>query len=182
MKTIEITLKGVGEGLLMNSTKSMALEIKGKSKAKKYDHKIDAESVSYRNSKNQLIVPSRCLKACILNAASWYKFGKLSAKQLIAGCTTLEPTEIILTDKNKALTKYEVDIRPVVIQRARIMRARPLIRSWQLNFKMVYDEKMITSKDDLYKIIKEAGQRIGLLDNRPQKFGENGKFEVVKFK
>ncbi len=32
------------------------------------------------------------------------------------------------------------------------------------------------------EILEEAGQRVGLLDNRPQKYGENGCFKVTKWK
>ena len=182
MKTINVEIKGVGEGLLMHSTRGMMVEKVAKKRGEKYDVKEDAELASYRNKKGDLVVPSRCLKKCILNGASWYKFGKLSAKQVIAGCTRIEPVDIVLQDfKDKILKEYEIDQRTVVIQQNRIIRSRPLIREWKLKFDIIYNEKMIGDVDIIRQILEESGQRIGILDNRSQNFGENGNFEVSKF-
>lgn len=182
MKKIEIELEGTGEGILMHSAQNMVKKDITKNPTKQYDIKKDAEEVAYRTDKGELYIPSRCLKACILNAASWSKFGKLSAKPIIAGCTRIEPTEILLRDlKGKVLKDYTIDTRPVVIQRARIIRARPLIKQWKIKFEIIYNEQMIANPQIISKIVEEAGQRIGLLDNRPQKYGENGTFKVNKF-
>ncbi|KKL93496.1 hypothetical protein LCGC14_1874090 [marine sediment metagenome] len=176
MKEIDVVIKGTREGLLMHSAQGMVQQSVKKNPAKQYNPKIDAEKVAYRNDDGKLYIPSRCLKASILNAGAWLKIGKKSLKPILAGCTRLEPTEIVLKDdKGKALTEYKIDLRPVVVQRARIIRARPLIKEWVLTFQIIYDEQII--KD----VIEDAGKRIGLLDNRPQKYGENGTFEVVKF-
>lgn len=123
------------------------------------------------------------MKACILNASSWYKFGKKSAKPIIAGCTRIEPYEISLTDaKDKKLKKYEIDLRPVVVQRSRIIRARPRLDEWRLKFSVIYNDEMIGDTNIIRSIVEEAGQRIGLLDNRPQKYGENGTFKIIDFR
>jgi len=182
MKKIEVVLTGTGEGLLMHSAAAMTEQKPTKNPGKVYDNKKEAEKVAYRNAKGQLYIPSRCLKACILNAASWYKFGKRSAKQIIAGCTTIEPREMVLTHKKKPIKKYEIDTRPVVIQQSRIIRARPLIKDWEIKFDLIYNEKMIGNPKILFDILEEAGMRVGILDNRPGKsYGENGQFKVKKF-
>jgi len=137
-------------------------------------------------SSNPILCPAYCLKACFINAASWFKIGKQGMKPLIAGCTKIEPYDLVLTNgTSKALKKYEIDLRPVVVQRARIMRARPRLDNWTLNFEIVYNEQIFSTTDSLEKmkmILEEAGQRIGLLDNRPQKYGDNGCFKVTKWK
>ena len=185
MKKIEVELEGTGEGLLMHSAQNMVQKDITKNPTRQYDIKKDAEEVAYRNSNGELYIPSRCLKACILNASSWYKFGKKSAKPIIAGCTRILPfsgDEIVLTDlKNKVLKEYKVDTRPVIIQRARIIRARPLIKDWKIKFYIMYNEQMIGNTQIIQQILEEAGQRIGLLDNRPQRYGENGTFKLNKF-
>jgi hypothetical protein len=61
------------------------------------------------------------------------------------------------------------------------MRARPRIDEWRLAFRIIYNENLLSDTDLLNRVIEEAGQRIGLLDNRPQKYGENGTFKVIKF-
>lgn len=180
-KKIEIVFQGITP-LLMHSAAGMVLQTIKKNPAKQYNIKEDAENASYRTKDGYLCVPSRCIKAAILNAASWYKFGKQSAKPIIAGCTRVEPVEIVITDlKNKKLKNYEIDLRPVVVQRARVMRARPRLDEWQLRFELVYNSELIQDTEILRTIIEEAGQRIGLLDNRPQKYGENGTFSVIKW-
>jgi len=182
MKKIEIELKGTGEGLLMHSAGGMVVQTVKKNPAKQYDPKEDAEKVAYRNEDGNLMIPSRCIKAAILNAASWTKFGKKSAKPIIAGCTRISPSEIELIDhKNKPIKDYKIDLRPVVVQRARIMRARPLIKEWKLRFDIIYNDVLVSDTEIIRNILEEAGQRVGLLDNRPQTYGENGTFEVTKF-
>lgn len=182
MKKIKVEIEGTGAGILMHSAEAMEQESAKKNPTKQYDNVKEAEAVAYRNKDGNLYIPSRCVKACILNGCSWYKFGKKSAKPIIAGCTRVEPGKVVLKDKrNKPIKKYEIDLRPVVVQRARIMRARPLIENWKAEFEIVYDERMILQTDIIRSVLEEAGQRIGLLDNRPQKYGENGTFKVNKF-
>jgi len=181
MKKIEVEIEGTSP-LLMHSCENMMQQTATKNPAKNYDPKVDAENVAYRNKAGSLIVPSRCLKAAILNAASWYKFGKKSAKQIIAGCTRVEPYDIVLTDKKgKTLKDYDIDMRPVVVQRSRIIRSRPRLDEWRLKFDIIYNDEIIGDTKIIKAIIEEAGQRIGILDNRPQKYGENGTFQVVSF-
>jgi len=175
MKRIECEITGTTP-LLMHSAHGMEEQTLKKNPAKQYDKKEQAEGVAYRDEKGNLIVPARCLKACIISAASWFKFGRTSAKAIIAGCTRIEPAELSLGSKS-----YEIDSRPVVIQRARIIRHRPIFKKWSLKFTIVYNEELIKDTDIIRKILEESGQRIGLLDNRPAKYGENGCFFVKKF-
>jgi len=183
-KKIEVVLKGVGEGLLQHSASAMLDEPKAKSNpTKHYDKVEEAEKVCYRNAEGFLYVPSRCLKACILNGASWYKVGKKSAKPIIAGGMLIEPVELLLLDaKGKKIKDYEIDSRSVVVQRSRIVRHRPIIKEWTLKFDIVYNETILPDISLVEEILGEAGMRIGLLDNRPQKYGDNGMFDVVSFK
>jgi len=184
MKKIKIKIKDAGNGLLMHSAASMEEQSAKKNPAKEYDKVEEAKKVEYRNDKGQLYVPARCIKAAILNAAAWYKVGKQSAKQVIAGCTTITPGEVVLKDvKGKPMTQYKIDVRPVVIQRNRILRARPLIEGWTAEFEIIYNENVIGTKflNEFRKIIEESGQRIGILDNRPQKYGDYGTYTLQSF-
>ena len=182
-KEIEIELKGEGDGLMMHSAQGMMLEPTAKKNpAKQYDQTEEAEKVCYRNKEGFLYVPCRCIKGSMLNAASWYKFGKKSAKPILAGGTRLEPSEVLLLDgKGKKIKNYEIDLRPVVVMRARIIRARPLIKTWRMKFKIIYNSELIQDTNIIRAVLEEAGDRVGLLDNRPQKLGENGMFSVTKF-
>lgn len=184
MKKVKVEISGTSP-LLIHSAQGMVQQHEKSNPAKKYDPKVDAEMAAYRNKDKNLYVPSRCVKACFVNGASWYKFGKNNAKPIIAGCTRIEgtnvPVEIELMDgKGKVVKDYVIDLRPVVVQRARILRARPRLDEWKLQFNIIYNEDRV-DVDVLRKILVESGERIGLLDNRPQKYGENGCFEVTKW-
>ena len=185
MKEIEVEIEGTSP-LLMHSAQNMGKQEMKKNPAKQYDSKKDAESVAYRNKKGELVVPARCIKACFVNASSWYKVGKQGMKPLLAGLTRIEPYDVNITNgSGKVVKNYEIDIRPVVVQRARIMRSRPCFKQWTLKFKIVYNAEVFSTPEflkNMKSILEEAGQRIGLLDNRPQKYGENGTFRVNKFR
>lgn len=185
MKKIQVTLKGTMP-LLMHSAAGMMQQQPKKNPKKEYNQVEEAEKVAYRDDKKFLIIPSRCIKACILNASSWYKIGKRSMKQIIAGGTRIEPENPRITNnKGKPIKDYDIDLRPVNVQQNKIIRARPKISEWNISFDLIYNEKIIGSTPQdlkqLNEIIEEAGQRIGLLDNRPQKYGDNGTFVVTKF-
>lgn len=181
MKKIRCVIEGTAP-LLMHSAAGMEQQKPTRNPAKQYNHAEDAEKVAYRDEKGNLIVPSRCVKASILNGSSWIKFGKRAAKPILAGCTRIEPYEIPLTDlKGKVLRNYEIDLRPVVINRNRIIRARPRIPGWKLSFDIIYNDEIIADTELIKHIITEAGMRAGLLDNRPQKYGDNGTFRVSEW-
>ena len=92
----------------------------------------------------------------------------------------IEPKDVpILSENGKQVMDYEIDLRTVVVQRQRIVRARPRIDKWKLKFKIIYDPTEL-HLDMLETIISEAGRRVGLLDYRPQKSGDCGTFDLVK--
>lgn len=175
MKTIEVTIEGVTP-LLMNSPKGMLdPQPKDKSRLKNVDHVKEAEKVAYRTSKGELFIPSVAIKGCLVNASSWKKVGKFALKPIMAGAVRVNPYEVCLGTK-----EYEVDKRTVVIQRNRVPKARPMLKEWKAKFEIVYNETMI-EPDLIRKCLEDGGERVGLLDFRPQKNGEFGCFKVLKF-
>ena len=149
-RKVEVEIEGTSP-LLMHSAEGMTGNPVKKNPAQQYNAVEDAEKVAYRNKSGELFIPARCIKACIVNGSSWYKIGKKSAKPIIAGCTRIEPYDVGLGTK-----KYEVDLRPVVIQKSRIMRARPRLDSWKVKFDIVYNSNIIPEQSLplLRKIIK----------------------------
>lgn len=121
----------------------------------------------------------------MLNASTWYKVkGRQSLKPYLAAGARIEPSEVELLDKKgKPLKTYEVDRRPVNIQRQRIIRSRPLIKDWKVEFEISYNPELLPDPmSTIHLPLVEAGERVGVLDNRPHKsFGENGTFIVEKF-
>ncbi len=68
-----------------------------------------------------------------------------------------------------------VDCRSVAVQRARVMRTRPVFRNWSINVMVAYDESM-WDEDVLRNVVEKTGQYVGLLDYRP----EHGRFKISK--
>jgi len=99
--------------------------------------------------------------------------GKKTLKDFVFSGLRVEPEMIELPDQN-----YEVDIRPVVIMRSRIMRARPLFKTWELSFKIEIVDEQTWDAGMVRQVLEEAGKYQGLLDFRPL----FGTFEVVRMK
>ena len=184
MKKIQVEITGETP-LLMNSPKAMLLEASGEvqGKLKKRDPKIEAEKVAYRMEKSskfkkgELYVPAEAIKGTLINAASYKKVGKYALRPIIAGGTRIQPRQIGLGTEN-----YEIDARTVVIQRARVVKQRPILNKWKINFEIIYNEKMIGDDKIIKQCLEEAGERVGILDFRPEHTGEFGCFKVTKWK
>lgn len=178
MKTVKVEITGISP-LLMNSPKSMIEDDKQKGikqTTKVYDHEKEAKKLAYTKSNGELYIPSQAIKASIIGASSFKKIGKYSAKPIIAGGVFIPTDEIGLGTK-----KYELDIRTVVIQRARVVKARPMLKKWKVSFELMYNEELIGNSEIVKGLLIEAGQRIGILDFRPAKMGSFGMFEVTKW-
>lgn len=186
MKTIDVEIKG--NVLLMHNPKSM-LDVQPATtkRTEKVSYENEAEKSAYKTNKGELYIPSQALFSTILNGASFKKVQKYSAKSILAGNIRVEPEEVLILDsKGKIMTKYETDLRTVVIQqgkkRNRIVRARAMVKNWSAKFKIIYNEQYIGSADIIEECLKDAGVRIGILEYRPQTSGNYGTFEVVRFK
>jgi len=77
--------------------------------------------------------------------------------------------------------KYKIDTRPVVIVRQRVLKSRARLDEWKASFEIIYSEKLISDPQIIKTVLEEAGQRIGIMDYRPQKGGPHGTFKVIKF-
>jgi hypothetical protein len=92
-----------------------------KRRDKKFDPKEDAEKTLYRN-KDDCFVPSSWIEAALRGTAKEFKGkGRSSLKGTILSSVFVEPEEIPLGKK----TYDEIDCRPAVIQRRRIVKSRP---------------------------------------------------------
>jgi hypothetical protein len=183
MKTIKVTIEGTTPILMNRYNVEAELERqKGRRITKVYDPEIEAEKAAYWSTgkkKKELIIPSEVLYASMLNASSFHKIGKRSAKSILAGSMRVEPMEVSL-----GTNKYEIDTRPVVIQRQRVLKSRARLDKWEASFEIVYNEQLIADPVIIETVLKEAGERIGIMDFRPQKSGYFGCFEItstVKF-
>jgi hypothetical protein len=139
------------------------------------DPEAEAERYLYRDAKGQICIPAFNVKACIREAGRNYKVsGRRSTfASMIRAGLKISPDFIPLIYRNN----WVVDYRPVVVQRQRIMRARPRFDDWSLEFQIENVDPTVIHRDTLYKILLDAGKYYGLGDFRP----EFGLFEVEKF-
>jgi len=173
-KKIKVTI--VGETpLLMHRMNIETYKQSGKTKIPTPE--AEAKSYVYMNEQG-LYMPSVNLHRTIWNAAKIYKVGGRSIAPFIMGSMRIEPLEISLGTK-----KYEVDVRPAVVQRSRVLRARPLIRNWKMTFTIFYLEGDLPSNfsDMIRDIISDAGHRVGIGDFRPATSGAFGRFKIENF-
>lgn len=139
------------------------------------DPKIEAESYLYKDSEGKICIPSVNVKACIRDAGRNYKISgrRTTFASMIRAGLDINPFPHIQLQHNG----WAVDVRPVVIQRSRILRARPRFDEWALDFQIINKDPTIIHQDTLKKVIIDAGNYYGLGDFRP----EFGLFKVDKF-
>jgi len=177
---IEFEIKGI-RPLLMSSPKMMGVESQQKTRRKTdaYDPKEEAETRAYRDVEGYLVVPGRCILACLVSAARLYRARAkgISVANMLKGSVIIDPDDVRITDPNgKHIKDYEILTTRAVIQRKGIMRSRPVIKDWTLNFKVKWNPLLYgLSPKTIIDVMQEAGH-IGLLDWRPP----YGIFEVTK--
>ena len=171
MEKVKVKIKGV-ISLLMHKYNFDHKEEEAKRKDEQYSIKTDVKDALYYDKKIGCYAPSTWIEACLREAAKDFKQGKRTYRNTILSSVFCEQEKIPLHKK----TYDEVDIRPVVIQRNRIVKGRPKFNTWELEFVLNYDETRI-KKDILKQILEEAGATKGIGDYRP-KFG---RFKVIKF-
>lgn len=174
MKTIEVEITGIAP-LLQSRFPVEDFGI-GQSKAKKkvYNPQEEAEKKLYKN-KNGIYQPSEHIYQSMIRAAVDFKFeGKKSYKDVITTGILVEPDEIPLITENS----YEIDTRPVVIQRARVLCWRPKFNKWKLQFNITILDDENISISVLKEILEKAGAAKGIGDYRPR----FGRFMVTQFK
>ena len=178
MEKIKVEIEGITP-LLMNRLVPEDLQRKTKKTTKVYDFDEDAKKSAYIaqvDGKPTLYIPAEAVFRCIINTAKFYKTGRLRASRILAGSMRIEPDKIPLNSMS-----YEVDVRPVVVQRARVLRARAKVPKWKVLFDIVFDKATIDNPTFIKEILDEAGMKSGLLDFRPERGGSFGTFVVNRF-
>tara|TARA_R100001463_G_scaffold13402_1_gene35745 strand:+ start:127 stop:741 length:615 start_codon:yes stop_codon:yes gene_type:complete len=189
--SFEIT--GKSPGIMFNNPSMMAEGNSGVTKTrgtKKYNDEDEAEMRTYRNDKGNLIVPAVQIRASILEASKAYKLGRTNMKTLLNHLMIEPVDELELKSlKNRPIKTYNIDKRRVVVSRAGIMRARPLVPEWKLTFSVEVDRELMENSlqgtntlEVLTKILSDAGKKQGIGDYRPQKGGSFGRFDITNAK
>ena len=159
MKTVKVRIEGISPLLQHRFPEEANPENKSKKKIKEYIAQIDCETALYKDEKGNIYQPSTHIFGCLIKAGSRFNFEKKQTYSSI-----IKSSLIVLPEAIPHIYKeWEIDRRNVVIQRARIMRARPRFNKWALEFKIEFDDELI-GKDKLKEILDFAGQRIGIGD------------------
>jgi len=137
------------------------------------------EISAYRNPSNgRLTVPSELLQRAFINGAAYSKGkGRASLQKQAAACMFVTPVYLDLP-----VESFRIDSRAVVVPatKGRIVRHRPRIDEWTLEFELEWDNSLI-SETQAREIVDNTGSRVGLMDFRPQTKGPFGRFQVVSW-
>lgn len=151
----------------------------GKKTTGEKDYSQEWRQYLYVNSNDEIFQPSIHFDASMVKAAAGFKVqggrGK-TYKSLFQGNVFCSPDEILHGVKtpdtldNDADKSLYLDIRPVVVQRARVPRIRPAFKpGWKLSFQIdVLDDQIPVNV--VNEVLILAGRTAGIGDFRP-KFG-----------
>jgi hypothetical protein len=180
MKSIPVKITG-SSSLLMHSDRfanpldPMAKahkELTSKRKKTDDDHIAIAKSEfiggCYWNEDTGFFIPAQNLDSCLIAAAKLQKLGVkfkqgvqvLEDELPIDGLKNMTPEKLWENPKN-------VDARGVKVGMAKIMRYRPIFRSWSLSATVVVNEDVV-NVNEVKKALVDAGALIGLGDYRPR--------------
>jgi hypothetical protein len=158
----------------------------GKKKTGEQDYSQEWREYLYLSPEGDIYQPATHFDGAMVKAAAGYKIqgarGK-TYKDLFKGNVFVSPDAIyhgvkvpdeLDADADKPLY---LDVRPVVIQRARVVRVRPCFSAgWKLDFEItVLDDQL--PKNVLNEVLTLAGRTVGVGDFRPR----FGRFMVTRF-
>jgi hypothetical protein len=184
MKTVVVRIEGISP-ILINRFKEESEIKQVMKKAGKKDYgtpREQANATAYQDPDGRIWIPSSWIKGAIQTVASDYKLpsSRKSVKSVSGGA--IIPTEEKLYFLEKYTTKnIEIDSRPCVVQRARIMRHRARLEVWSVECVLEIEEDIIPT-DEVHQMLTDAGRRAGIGDFRPQRGGPFGRFVITNWK
>lgn len=184
MKTFKVEIEGISPILFNRFSEESEIPQKMK-KAGKRDYgtpREQAEKTVYVDQTSlQIWMPSTWVKGAMTAISSDYKLpsSRRSVKSVIGGAVLFNEEKIYFTPTKK-ISDIEVDSRPCVVQRARIMRHRARLEQWKVAFNVEVDDEILMP-ENVYQILSDSGKRAGLGDFRPQKGGPYGRFILTSW-
>ena len=175
MPEFEVKIKGTSP-LLQHRFPVEESDVKSKRRSGSIDYTKEAEKSLYKSKDGMIFEPSSHIEGSMIKAATSFQIpgkGKKTFKDMFRAAVFVEPMEIPIEPQS-----YEIDIQPVVVNRARVRRHRPRFDEWNLNFKIISLEEEQLDGATIQRILEHAGKFCGLGDWRPK----YGRFEVVQFK
>jgi hypothetical protein len=151
--------------------------------------RIEFEGALYYQDDIGVYMPSKCLAGCFKSSAKKYKLGK-HTKALSIDCPVGTPligyegktSDLLWNVLNKNGEQTHVFAETVVVNRARIVRTRPIFHKWEVKFDLYLNTELL-SIEQLKLIIDTAGFEFGLCELRPEKAtGVYGRFTLESLK
>lgn len=188
MYTIDVSVEGIAP--LMQHRYPLPdfedLSKGGKKRTGETDYSQEWREYLYVTSDGEIYQPATHFDGAMVKAAAGYKIqgqrGK-TYKDLFKGNVFCSPDSILHgtkapesldTDGDKRLY---LDVRPVVVQRARVVRVRPCFKTgWKLDFEITVLDDQIPA-NVVNEVLTLAGRTVGIGDFRPR----FGRFMVTKF-
>lgn len=139
----------------------------------------EAEAGTYRLEDGTCAIKGEGFRASILGAASaWKAKNRATMKSHLSHIIISEELVPLTYHDGKPIREYSIDARRAIVQRQGIIRHRPKFDEWTAEFTVEYDPKLVTDPKMIVMIANDAGNRMGVGDNRPQKNGNFGRFVV----
>jgi len=190
MKKYKITFTGVSPLLMHSCRGANPLDpdvkymktITGKRTKTDEDHmlliKLEYKLNAYFKDGIGFYIPANILEQAIIGGSKKIKLGKKmpTAINIIDEYNKLEITAPHNLEQCSEMHEY-MDVRYVVVNRAKIMRTRPRFDKWKVTFMLELDDSIIND-DQLFESLNYAGSLVGICDYRPDKGGKYGRFEV----
>ena len=185
MKTMKVKWTGIRplvmhNGLMADPTNPLVRRIKeitskGSKKLTDADYeerdRLEWEAGLYWDSNEGLIMPSDNIERCIQLGAQKSRIGKDVQAAVFCAVPQVAIDYTGPKDKEKLYADPRFTLRKgVAVQKARIIRIRPMIPTgWSMTFDVEFDDGIVNPKN-LLKAMTDAGSLVGLGDWRP-KFG-----------
>jgi hypothetical protein len=183
MSRYEVTIEGEKDLLMHKFPIETKEELKDRDKPGHLDGvkktpEEEAENCAYRDEGGNLAIPAEHVYQALVKCASAFRIkgqGKKTYKDNVKGCTIIHPEMIPFKNRSD----YEIDSRPVRIQKSRIIRHRPRIKEgWILIFTIeILDDGLVPEK-----AIKDVMDRVALVNGLGDYRPRFGKFSVTGFK
>lgn len=181
MKTVKVKIEGISP-LLFNRFKESSEMPPTMRKNTKKDYgtpRVQAEATAYKDDNGKLWMPSSWVKGAMQTIASDYTLpsSRKSVKSVLGGCVRPSEEKLYFLEKY-TIKNIEVDSRPVVIQRARVMKHRARLETWSIECFLEIEDDILPI-ENVHEILGAAGRRSGFGDFRPQKGGQYGRYQIV---
>lgn len=140
--------------------------------------RIEWLAALYYTPQNSYFMKAECFEGAFYEAAKTKKLGKTFKEAVRIPDTplfhfeheALTPEQLFLMDDYK-------DFRTIRVQRAKILRCRPIFNEWNCEVEIWYEETRL-DEQELKDIVNYAGRYIGICDYRPK----YGRFQATEIK